>query len=199
MLTAAHCVSVDGSIERIQDISVYLGFGSYTNFVHNVTVEAKDQHMHPEFLSTPFGFDIGMVMKIPTPSQFGNFCIFFFLYYSICYVRIALIRLPESVQLGPNIQIAKLPTNCFSGPEDGNESVIVVGTGRFTIDTVPDRVLRYAMSQTISREECAWLFQSNIFRSIDQSNLICTKVLEGRSSYKGDSGTPHQQKNDFFM
>lgn len=55
------------------------------------------------------------------------------------------------------------------------------------------------MSQTISREECAWLFQSNIFRSIDQSNLICTKVLEGRSSYKGDSGTRHQQKNDFFM
>lgn len=63
VLTAAHCVSIDGRIDRIKEIEVFLGFSSYTNFAQNITVEPKDQHMHPGFLTTHFGFDIGIIMN----------------------------------------------------------------------------------------------------------------------------------------
>lgn len=99
-----------------------------------------------------------------------------------------MVKLPESVKLGPSVQIAKLPANCPSEHEEGNESVIAVGTGRYTVDAPTPRLLRYAASQTISREKCARLFQANYFRGVDQSNLICAKVFEKRSTYKGDSG-----------
>lgn len=44
--------------------SVYLGFGSYDNFIQIIHVAAKDQYRHPKYTEVDVGYDIGMTYDI---------------------------------------------------------------------------------------------------------------------------------------
>lgn len=96
-------------------------------------------------------------------------------------------RLPEKIELSPNTQIAQLPTECQSLPANGGESVIVAGSGDYTIEESPYNILpmlRYGFSETISSEEC----ENTLKVEINQTLAICTNVIDGQTSYSGDSG-----------
>lgn len=95
-------------------------------------------------------------------------------------------KLPERIELSPNIQIAKLPIDCQSLNE-GGESVIVAGSGDYTIEDSAYNVLpmlRYGFAETVSSDECRRIL--NI--EINQTLAICANVNDGQTAYSGDSG-----------
>lgn len=95
-------------------------------------------------------------------------------------------RLPEKIELSPKTQIAQLPTECQS-IHNGGESVIFAGSGDYTIEDSPYNVLprlRHGSSKIVSSDQC-----NNILTmKINQSLAICANVIDGQTSYAGDSG-----------
>lgn len=93
-------------------------------------------------------------------------------------------ELPIPAELTPNIQIAKVPTDCQSLHE-GNENVIAIGTGRNTINQT--RYIKIILQQveftTLSSDDCG-----QVARGMNQRALVCVNSESGESILNGDSG-----------
>lgn len=98
-------------------------------------------------------------------------------------------KLPESIVLGPNVQIAKLPTDCRSYPS-ANEAVIVAGSGYNSMDPELRDLprLRHTFSRIISSDECAAILKSSSIGDVNQELLICADIIDGQTVSHGDSG-----------
>lgn len=99
------------------------------------------------------------------------------------YWLTALLELPFQTKLLPNVQPAKLPTDCRSLLE-GDEDVIAIGTGQIDVSKPnPRTILRKVSLTTVSSEKCA-----KKAPKFNQQSIICTDVLDGKSISYGDSG-----------
>lgn len=94
-------------------------------------------------------------------------------------------QLPEDIQIDPQVQPVKLSTNC--SPVQTNETVVVAGTGDFSIEESAFNdlpILRHAYSEIIPCDN----WEKLIEQGVDQSMLICTNVIDNRGAFSGDSG-----------
>lgn len=105
----------------------------------------------------------------------------------IAWNDIALIRLPEPIELTEHIQKIKLPADCRS-----NENVdsVVMGFGRRGTEAPPSMLLNHALMRTLSMTECRHTFP---FPIMFRKSVVCAHSFnkQRRSSVcKGDSGSP---------
>lgn len=105
------------------------------------------------------------------------FCHFF------CRLLLALLKLPYQPKLLPNVQPAKLPTDCRS-LQNGNEEVIAIGTGQIEVSKHNPRfILRQVDLTTMPSKKCALKTPE-----LNQRSVIRVDVINGKSIAMGDSG-----------
>ncbi|XP_017775144.1 PREDICTED: transmembrane protease serine 9-like [Nicrophorus vespilloides] len=99
---------------------------------------------------------------------------------------IALIKLPQSVELNENVQLVKLPTRAQAEQTFAEENSIASGWGKDSDKaTSVSPVLRSVQVPVLDNNTC----NKSFFGMIHASH-ICTKSEGGKSTCSGDSGGP---------
>lgn len=150
----------------------------------SISVEPDNIFLHPYYHSTSFSDDIGLY-----------FILFFRLFNEkknnmrcICYIIIALIRLPEKVKFSNNIQPVRMPTTCNLSK---TVEAIAMGYGDKSVNSTDklndlSRQLMFAELITLPTHVCREML-SFIFRD----SMICAaNELKKQSIFSGDSGGP---------